>query len=67
MQLDLTLLSQLPLANCVAGMNHLTVKVDMVPKSMKHICFDKAQYMKEGNSKNKITAIKRKFLAFSTS
>ena len=42
-------------------------KVDMVPKRIKDICFDKAQYMKEGNSKNKTTASKRKFLAFSPS
>ena len=39
----------------------------MVPKRIKDICFDKAQYMKEGNSKSKITASKRKFLAFSPS
>ena len=42
-------------------------KVDMVPKRIRNICFDKAQYMKEGNSKNKITASKRKVLAFSPS
>ena len=39
-------------------------KFDMVPKRIKDICFDKAHYMKEGNSKNKVTASKRKFLAF---
>ena len=42
-------------------------KVDMAPKRRKDFCFDKAQYMKEGNSKNKITASKRKFLVFSLS
>ena len=40
-------------------------KDDMVPKRMKEIYFDKAQFMKEENSKNKITVSKRKFLAFS--
>ena len=39
-------------------------KVDVAPKKRKDFCFDKAQYMKEGNSKNKITASKRKFLVF---
>ena len=42
-------------------------KVDMVPKRIKDVCFDKVQYMKEENSKNKITATERKFLAFSPS
>ena len=41
--------------------------VDVAPKRIKDICFDKAKYMKEGNSKNKITVSKRKFLAFSPS
>ena len=41
--------------------------IDVAPKRIKNICFDKAQYMKEGNSKNKITVSKRKFLAFSPS
>ena len=39
-------------------------KVDVAQKE-ENICFDKAQYIKEGNSENKITASKRKFLAFS--
>ena len=37
----------------------------MWPQKEENICFDKAQYIKEGNSENKITASKRKFLAFS--
>ena len=40
-------------------------KVDVAPKRIKDICFGKAQYMKKQNSKNKTTASKRKFLAFS--
>ena len=42
-------------------------KVDVAPKRMKDICFGKAEHMKDKNSKNKITASKRKLLAFSPS
>ena len=35
-------------------------KVDMAPKWIKVICFDKAVYMKEGNRKSKITASESK-------